>query len=100
MITAAELAIVFSTSNPEQTCLKLSNCCFVNGLSFLHKAFTKYDGVFPFMAAYIVPQLNNFGENYPQIEDRVYFLSGKRRSKSLPHEQAFWLCLDMSHKVT
>lgn len=36
------------------------------------QAFTKYDGVFPFMAAYIVPQLNNFGEDYPQIEDLTW----------------------------
>jgi hypothetical protein len=36
------------------------------------QAFSKYDGVFPFMAAYIVPQLNNFGEDYPQIEDLTW----------------------------
>ncbi|MCW9065468.1 MAG: hypothetical protein OQJ78_04165, partial [Ignavibacteriaceae bacterium] len=36
------------------------------------QAFTKYDGVFPFTAAYIVPQLNNFGKAYPQIEDLTW----------------------------
>ena len=36
------------------------------------QAFTKYDGVFPFVAAYIVPQLNNFGKDYPQIEDLTW----------------------------
>ncbi len=36
------------------------------------QAFSKYDGVFPFVAAYIVPQLNNFGENFPQIEDLTW----------------------------
>jgi len=36
------------------------------------QAFTKYDGFFPFVAAYIVPQLNDFGENYPQIEDLTW----------------------------
>jgi hypothetical protein len=36
------------------------------------QAFTKYDGVFPFTAAYIVPQLNNFGKDYPQIEDLTW----------------------------
>ena len=36
------------------------------------QAFTKYDGVFPFLAAYLVPQLNNFGEEYPQIEDLTW----------------------------
>ncbi len=36
------------------------------------QAFSKYDGIFPFVAAYIVPQLNNFGEDYPQIEDLTW----------------------------
>ena len=36
------------------------------------QAFTKYDGIFPFVAAYIVPQLNNFGKEYPQIEDLTW----------------------------
>jgi len=36
------------------------------------QAFTKYDGVYPFLAAYLVPQLNNFGEDYPQIEDLTW----------------------------
>ena len=36
------------------------------------QAFSKYDGVFPFVAAYLVPQLNHFGEEYPQIEDLTW----------------------------
>lgn len=36
------------------------------------QAFSKYDGVFPFVAAYIVPQLNHFGEEYNQIEDLTW----------------------------
>lgn len=36
------------------------------------QAFSKYDGVFPFIAAYIVPQLNHFGEEYNQIEDLTW----------------------------
>lgn len=36
------------------------------------QAFSKYDGVFPFVAAYIVPQLNHFGEDYNQIEDLTW----------------------------
>jgi len=36
------------------------------------QAFSKYDGVFPFFAVYIVPQLNNFGKEYPQIEDLTW----------------------------
>ena len=36
------------------------------------QAFSKYDGVFPFIAAYLVPQLNHFGEDYPQIEDLTW----------------------------
>ncbi len=36
------------------------------------QAFSKYDGVFPSVAAYVVPQLNNFGRVYPQIEDLTW----------------------------
>lgn len=36
------------------------------------QAFSKYDGIFPTMAAYIIPQLNHFGEDYPQIEDLTW----------------------------
>jgi hypothetical protein len=36
------------------------------------QAFSKYDGIFPFVTAYLVPQLNHFGENYPQIEDLTW----------------------------
>ena len=36
------------------------------------QVFSKYDGVFPFLAAYIVPQLNHFGYEYPQIEDLTW----------------------------
>ena len=36
------------------------------------QAFSKYDGLFPFVAAYLVPQLNHFGEDYPQIEDLTW----------------------------
>ena len=36
------------------------------------QAFSKYDGVFPFVADYIVPQITNFGKDYPQIEDLTW----------------------------
>ena len=36
------------------------------------QAFSKYDGVFPFIASYIIPQLNNFDYDYPQIEDLTW----------------------------
>ena len=36
------------------------------------QAFSKYDGIFPSVAAYIVPQINNFGTDYPQIEDLTW----------------------------
>lgn len=36
------------------------------------QAFSKYDGVFPFFAEYLVPQLNHFGYDYPQIEDLTW----------------------------
>ena len=36
------------------------------------QAFSKYDGVFPFVAAYLIPQLNNFDYDYPQIEDLTW----------------------------
>ncbi len=36
------------------------------------QVFSKYDGVFPFIAAYITPQLNHFGYDYPQIEDLTW----------------------------
>jgi len=36
------------------------------------QVFSKYDGIFPFVAAYLVPQLNNFGYDYPQIEDLTW----------------------------
>jgi hypothetical protein len=36
------------------------------------QAFSKYDGIFPYVAAYIVPQLNNFGIEYPQMEDLTW----------------------------
>jgi len=36
------------------------------------QAFSKYDGLFPFVAAYIVPQLNSFDYDYPQIEDLAW----------------------------
>ena len=36
------------------------------------QVFSKYDGVFPFIAAYLTPQLNHFGSEYPQIEDLTW----------------------------
>jgi hypothetical protein len=36
------------------------------------QAFSKYDGIFPTVASYIIPQLNHFGEDYPQIEDLTW----------------------------
>lgn len=36
------------------------------------QAFSKYDGVLPYVAVYIVPQLNDFGKDYPQIEDLTW----------------------------
>jgi hypothetical protein len=36
------------------------------------QAFSKYDGIFPFFAVYLVPQLNHFGEDFPQIEDLTW----------------------------
>lgn len=36
------------------------------------QAFAKYDGLFPLIAAYRVPQLTHFGYGYPQIEDLTW----------------------------
>ncbi len=36
------------------------------------QVFSKYDGIFPFIAAYLVPALNNFGYDYPQMEDLTW----------------------------
>jgi hypothetical protein len=36
------------------------------------QVFSKYDGLFPYAAAYITPQLNHFGYEYPQIEDLTW----------------------------
>ena len=36
------------------------------------QAFSKYDGFFPSIAAYLVPQLNNFGYDYPQLKDLTW----------------------------
>ncbi len=36
------------------------------------QVFSKYDGIFPYMAAYLVPPLNNFGYDYPQMEDLTW----------------------------
>jgi hypothetical protein len=36
------------------------------------QAFAKYDGIFPSIAAYLTPQLNHFGDDYPQIEDLTW----------------------------
>jgi len=36
------------------------------------QVFSKYDGIFPFVAAYLVPALNNFGYDYPQMEDLTW----------------------------
>ena len=36
------------------------------------QALSKYDGFFPYIAAYLVPQLNNFGYDYPQLKDLTW----------------------------
>jgi hypothetical protein len=36
------------------------------------QVFSKYDGFFPAIADYLVPQITHFGENYPQIEDLTW----------------------------
>jgi len=36
------------------------------------QAFSKYDGFFPSIAAYLVPQLNNFGYDYPQMRELTW----------------------------
>ena len=36
------------------------------------QAFAKYDGVFPSIAEYVTPQLNNFGEDFPSMEDLTW----------------------------
>jgi len=36
------------------------------------QAFSKYDGIFPFVADYLVPQITHFGKDYPQIEDLTW----------------------------
>jgi len=36
------------------------------------QVFSKYDGIFPAVADYLVPQITNFGEDYPQIEDLTW----------------------------
>jgi len=36
------------------------------------QVFSKYDGIFPFIAAYLVPPFNNFGYDYPQMEDLTW----------------------------
>ncbi len=36
------------------------------------QAFSRYDGFFPYLAAYLVPQLNNFGYDYPQLKDLTW----------------------------
>ncbi|MCF8262801.1 MAG: outer membrane protein assembly factor [Melioribacteraceae bacterium] len=36
------------------------------------QAFAKFDGVFPKIAAYLVPQLNHFDYDYPQTEDLTW----------------------------
>jgi hypothetical protein len=36
------------------------------------QVFAKYDGIFPFIAAYLVPAFNNFGYDYPQMEDLTW----------------------------
>ncbi|MGB5288152.1 MAG: hypothetical protein WBN42_06645, partial [Ignavibacteriaceae bacterium] len=36
------------------------------------QAFSKYDGVFPALAAYLTPQLNHFGYMYPDMEDLTW----------------------------
>ncbi|HEY6626765.1 MAG TPA: BamA/TamA family outer membrane protein [Ignavibacteriaceae bacterium] len=36
------------------------------------QAFSKYDGLFPIVADYLVPQITHFGKKYPQIEDLTW----------------------------
>ncbi|MCW8803190.1 MAG: hypothetical protein OQK57_02240, partial [Ignavibacteriaceae bacterium] len=36
------------------------------------QVFSKYDGLFPSIADYIVPQISHFGKEYPQIEDLTW----------------------------
>ena len=36
------------------------------------QAFSKYDGIFPYVADYIVPQITHFGKDYPQVEDLTW----------------------------
>ncbi len=36
------------------------------------QAFSKYDGIFPYVADYLVPQITHFGKDYPQIEDLTW----------------------------
>ena len=36
------------------------------------QVFAKYDGIVPSIAEYITPQLNHFGEDYPQMEDLTW----------------------------
>jgi hypothetical protein len=36
------------------------------------QAFSKYDGVFTYVADYLVPQITHFGDDYPQIEDLTW----------------------------
>ena len=36
------------------------------------QAFSKYDGIFPTLAAYLTPQLNHFGYKYPDMEDLTW----------------------------
>ena len=36
------------------------------------QAFAKYDGFLPSIAAYLVPQLNNFGYDYPQMRELTW----------------------------
>ena len=36
------------------------------------QVFSKYDGLFPSIADYLVPQITNFGNDYPQIEDLTW----------------------------
>lgn len=36
------------------------------------QAFAKFDGLVPAFAAYLIPQLNSFDEDYPQLEDLTW----------------------------
>lgn len=36
------------------------------------QVFSKYDGLFPSIADYIIPQISHFGADYPQIEDLTW----------------------------